>query len=71
MSKKSAKSTALIPVVRRKPSAKRKYAVPAVVSATNDTLLAILGSSIAVAKLVGTGGEVTRDEGIVLVTGRA
>ena len=71
MSKKPTTSRALIPVGQRKQPARRKSAVPVVVSATNDTLLPILGSPLAVAKLVGTGGEVTRDEGIVLVTGRA
>lgn len=70
MAKDSGKSTALVPVGPRKPPTKRKAAVPAVVLAVNDILHPLLGSDLAVAKLVGTGGEVRREEGIVLVTGR-
>lgn len=68
--KKPVKSTALVPTGQRKPPAKRKPAAPAVMPATADTLLPALRSELAVAKLVGTGGEVEREDGVVLVTGR-
>lgn len=71
MSKKPTKSTALVPAGQRKPPAKREPAGPAVMPATADTLLPVLCSELAVAKLIGTGGDVARDEGVVLVTGRA
>lgn len=71
MARKPTKSTALVPAGQHKPPAKRKAATPAVVSATADTLLPILGSELAVAKLVGSGGEVAREDGVALVTGRA
>ena len=70
MSRKPTKSTSLVPVGRRKPPARRKATTPAVISATADALLPILGSSLAVAKLVGTGGEVAREGDVTLVTGR-
>ncbi len=70
MAKDFGKSTALVPVGQRKPPTKRNAAVPGVVPATTDILRPLLGSDLAVAKLVGTGGEVRREEGIVLVTGR-
>lgn len=71
MTKTSGRSTALIPTGQRKPPAKRKAVPPATVPASVDTLLPILGSELAVAKLLGTGGEMTREGGVVLVTGRA
>lgn len=70
MAKNSGKSTALVPVGQRKPPIKRITAVPAVVLATTDILRPLLDSDLAVAKLVGTGGELRREEGIVLVTDR-
>ncbi len=70
MAKKPIRSTALVPAGQRKAPAKRKAAMPAIVAATADTLLPILGSELAAAKLVGTGGEVAREDGIVRVTGR-
>lgn len=70
MPKKPTKSTALVPAGQRKPPAKRKPAAPAVMPATADTLLPALRSELAVAKLIGTGGDVARDEGVALVTGR-
>lgn len=69
--KKPTRSTAVVPAGQRKPPAKRKPAAAAVVPATTDTLLPVIRSELAVAKLVGTGGEVAREEGVVLVTGRA
>ena len=71
MSRKPSKTTALVPASQRKTPAQRKPAAPAVEPATADTLLPALRSELAVAKLVGTGGEVTREDGVVLVTGRA
>jgi len=71
MAKKTTKSTALVPTGRRKTPTTRRAAPPAVVPATADTLLPILGSQIAVAKLIGEGGEIMREGGAVLVTGRA
>ncbi len=71
MSRKPSKTTALVPASPRKTPAQRKPAAPAVGPATADTLLPALRSELAVAKLVGTGGEVTREDGVVLVTGRA
>lgn len=71
MSRKPNKSTSLVPVGQRKPPARRKAATPAVIPATTDALLPILGSAVAVSKLVGTGGEVARERDVTLVTGRA
>lgn len=71
MAKQPNKSTALVAVNRRKPPAKRKAQSLATVAATADTLIPILGSELAVSKLLGNGGEVTREEGVILVTGRA
>lgn len=71
MSKKPGKSTSLVPTGQRKPSAKRRTATPAVIAATSDVLLLILESSLAVAKLVGNGGEVAREDDVTLVTGRS
>lgn len=71
MTKKSTKSTALVPSGRHKTPVKRKAATFAVVRATDDTLLPILGSEFAVKKLIGVGGDVAREGGVGLVTGRA
>lgn len=71
MARNPSKSTALVSAGQRKPPARRKAATLTVVPATTDKLLPILGSDLAVAKLVGSGGEVARDDGVVLVTGRA
>ncbi|ENY81175.1 hypothetical protein EBMC1_10895 [Sphingopyxis sp. MC1] len=49
----------------------RKAATVAVAPATDGTLLPILGSDLALAKLIGDGGDVMREGGVVLVTGRA
>lgn len=70
MSKKLTRSTALVPGQRKTP-AKRKPAAPAVLPATVDTLMPAIRSEFAVAKLVGTGGEVAREDRVVLVTGRS
>ncbi|CAM3129375.1 hypothetical protein SPAN111604_05310 [Sphingomonas antarctica] len=66
---KNPKSTALVPAGQRKPPAKRKAAVPAVMPATPDALRPVLGLDLAIAKLVGSGGDVAREDGIVRVTG--
>lgn len=71
MARNRSKSTALVPAGQRKAPARRKVAMPAVVPAAEEALLPILGSQFAVAKLVGTEGEVAREDGVVLVTGRA
>lgn len=65
------KSTALVSAGQRKAPARSKSEARAVMPATADRLLPILRSDLAVAKLVGTSGEVTHEEGVVLVTGRA
>ncbi|THD35059.1 MAG: hypothetical protein E7773_11380 [Sphingomonas sp.] len=70
MSKKPSKSTSLAPASKRRTPAARKPATLAVAPATADTLLPLLRSELAVAKLVGTGGGVAREDGVVLVTGR-
>lgn len=67
---KSTKSTALVPAGQRKAPARSRTPARTVMPATADTLLPILRSDLAVAKLVGTGGDVTREEGVFLVTGR-
>ncbi|AXJ97101.1 hypothetical protein [Sphingomonas sp. FARSPH] len=71
MAKKPSTSTALVPAGGRKPPAKRKVATPAVLPATSDTLLPILRSELAVAKLIGSGGEMMGEDDVVRVTGRA
>ena len=68
---KTTTSKALVPAGRRKTSVMRKAATAAVAPATDGTLLPILGSDLAVAKLIGDGGDVMREGGVVLVTGRA
>lgn len=68
---KTTKSKALVPAGQRKTSVMRKAATVAAAPATDGTLLPILGSELAVAKLIGVGGDVTREGGVVLVTGRA
>lgn len=68
---KTPNSKALVPTGRRKTSVLRKAATVAVAPATDGTLLPILGSDLAVAKLIGDGGDVMREGGVVLVTGRA
>ena len=68
---KTTKSKALVPAGQRKTSVMRKAATVAVAPATDGTLLPILGSDVAVAKLIGVGGDVMREGGVVLVTGRA
>ncbi|WP_394653106.1 hypothetical protein [uncultured Sphingomonas sp.] len=70
MAIKPSKSTALVPGAQRKLPTRKKAAAPAIAPATDDTLLPILGSEPAVAKLAGTGGEITREDGVALVTGR-
>lgn len=70
MSKKSTKPTALVSAGERQTPAKRKSSMPAVIPATANGLLPVLRSEFAVAKLVGTGGEIEREDGVVLVTGR-
>ena len=65
------KSTRLVPTGRHKAPVKRKAAALAVVPATNDTLLSIVDSELALAKLIGVGGEVAREGGVGLVSGRA
>ena len=71
MAKNTTKSQALVPAERRQTAVRRKTATPVVVPATTDTLLPILGSEFAAEKLIGDGGEVAREGGVVLVTGRA
>lgn len=68
---KTTNSKALVPTGRRKTSVMRKAATVAVAPATDGTLLPILGSDLAVAKLIGDGGDVMLEGGVVLVTGRA
>ena len=68
---KTTKSKALVPAGQRKTSVMRKAATVAVAPATDGTLLPILGSDLALAKLIGDGGDVMREGGVVLVTGRA
>ena len=68
---KTPNSKALVPTGRRKTSVMQKAATVAVAPATDGTLLPILGSDLAVAKLIGDGGDVMREGGVVLVTGRA
>ena len=48
----------------------RKTATPAVTFATADTLMPVLRSELAVARLVGTGDEIAREDGVIRVTGR-
>ena len=67
---KTTKSKALVPAGQRKTSVMRKAATVAVAPATDGTLLPILGSDLALAKLIGDGGDVMREGGVVLVTGR-
>ena len=71
MTKRSTKSNALVPTGRHKAPVKRKAATLAVTPATDDTLLSIVDSELALAKLIGVGGEVAREGGVGLVTGRA
>lgn len=71
MPRKLSKSTGIVPAGQCKPPARRQATTPAVSPAVTDTLLPILGSELAVAKLVGTGGEVAREDNVVLITGRA
>ena len=71
MAKNTTKSQALVPAERRQTTVRRKTATPVVVPATADTLLPILGSEFAAEKLIGDGGEVAREGGVALVTGRA
>ena len=71
MTKKSTRSTALVSTGRHKAPVKRKAAKLAVMPATDDTLLSIVDSELAVAKLIGVGGDVAREGGVGLVTGRA
>lgn len=68
--KKPGKSSALVPAGQRKLRATPKVATPAIVCATAGTLMPVLRSELAVAKLIGTGGEVAREDGIVRITGR-
>ena len=68
---KTPNSKALVPTGRRKTSVMQKAATVAVAPATDGTLLPILGSDLALAKLIGDGGDVMREGGVVLVTGRA
>jgi len=68
---KTTKSKALVPAGQRKTSVMRKAATVDVASAMDGTLLPILGSDLALAKLIGDGGDVMREGGVVLVTGRA
>lgn len=68
---KTTKSKALVPAGQRKTSVMRKATTVAAAPATDGTLLPILGSDLAVAKLIGDGGDVMREGGVVLVTGRA
>lgn len=68
--KKKDKSASPIHIGRHQSLAKGEPGASAV-PAVNDFLLSLLGSQVAVAKLIGTGGEATCDEGVVLVTGRA
>ncbi len=70
MAKNPSKSKALAPAGQRKSPTSRTAVAPVAVPATNDNLLQILPSPIAVAKLVGTGGEVMREQTVTLVTGR-
>lgn len=68
---KTPNSKELVPTGRRKTSVMQKAATVAVAPATDGTLLPILGSDLAVAKLIGDGGDAMREGGVVLVTGRA
>lgn len=68
---KTTKSKALVPAGRRKIAVARKAPTPVVAPATTNTLFPLLGTELAVAKLIGTGGEIMREGGVVLVTGRA
>ena len=68
---KTPNSKALVPTGRRKTSVMQQAATVAVAPATDGTLLPILGSDLALAKLIGDGGDVMREGGVVLVTGRA
>ncbi len=70
MPKKPSSSTSLIPVSQRKPPAVRRSASTPI-AITSATLLPILRSELAVAKLAGTGGEIVREQGVTLVTGRS
>jgi hypothetical protein len=69
MAKPPSKSKSLVPADRRQPSGKSKSA-PRTAVATSASLLPILRSELAVAKLVGTGGEIAREKSVTLVTGR-
>lgn len=71
MAKTPGKSNALVPTGQRKPPASRKVTAPVTVAGTNDNLLPILRSELAVAKLIGTDGEIKREQGVTLVTGRS
>lgn len=71
MAKNTTKSQALVPAERRETAVRRKTATPVVVPARDGTLLPILGSDLAVSKLIGDGGDVMREGGVVLVTGRS
>ena len=71
MAKNTTKSQAVVPAERRQTAVRRNTATPVVVPATADTLLSILGSELAVEKLMGDGGDVTREGGVGLVIGRA
>lgn len=68
---KTTKSKALVLAGQRKTSVMRKATTVAAAPATDGTLLPILGSDLAVSKLIGDGGDVMREGGVVLVTGRA
>jgi hypothetical protein len=71
MAKIPSKTKALAPAGQRKSSSPRKTAAPVAIDATNDNLLPILRSPLAVAKLVGADGDVMREQSVTLVTGRA
>src|SRR3546814_12248307 len=68
---KTTNAKALVPACQRKTSVMRGAATFDVAPAMDGTLLPILGSDLAVAKLIGDGGDVMREGGVVLVTGRA
>lgn len=71
MPKKRSTSRSLVVAGQRKPSAKRR-AVPALpVPATDTALLKALPSPSSAAKILGSGGELEREDGVTLITGRS